>query len=1094
MTHRIYSGILPAIFVILFATIVLSGKSQSITHLSFTGRIDTLMHGKNRNNPINVDGIKAGEFRTFPQYSIPNVSINREKTDASNLLLNEAGSCNTYTFRARLQPPAGDSLALIDLSPMLTREIIVAANQLRASNTSILLIKLMQDGAIAQQLLFRIEGRSVIGTNMQVRQQKEILLAGYFSDNARQIFLCSFSLDFQVKWIKVYDIDGSVKSLKSDLRSENGFTVGVQTETFNRILKLGEDGNVQWSTTMERLPGTDLKAVNLITTGEVLISQTDISGGLPKHGITALNGSNGSLLDARIADHGIDSAFLTDFGGFDNRFASAGILKKPDGSQRIFILHTQQRDQSFFNYFYTLPSSFSNSGKVLIAPALDATAAFDPQNGLLYLINQYYFDNNRPRRQRQFTIDGKHQLNCFAKTVDAGFIFGFTNEDGKLLLLKSDSAGNLPGCTNSPLNLGFDWVTNIKNPLTKPAQQSSNATYPIIATISSVPGSSTMSFDCREKYCPTVPLEDSCTPSFFKILRTSYFGSGVYSGFIQNEKIYTYGNVYEDISRPEYSVTGMLGLYDLKGNHIKSVRTYIDGQRASTVLWPYRNGQSMAAFNLGKFGERQHWLICLFDSNLKPQWSLPIESYFTWSSYSFAPVVTDIEYDDNGDIYVVLAQSNHTVGDNNISVIKIDEAGVFKWSKTYQVNSRSSGATNATVTPESLVILSEAITPGAFTLAVSKTDGSLLAKNSLANNPTNGVSIESNRLVKYHKGKIYYVGTYDGGTTGTSGLAAATLNTLGKPEKFYYYLSTVNSRFDASLFNDRIDIAAASNLMSGFKTVKAQLNLQLEVNHAFAYDTEYYLAEKALMHDSLGNPYELGFLTATNEYTESAHYLTKFNLDGSIGSCSKTAIPFERKEVNLVDYPLQVEASTKTYKPGGSFQLQTVDDENGLQVAILKCLSQTQCKELSLDGPTNFCDAGKEHAIQVKRSAGCSLPLSLEYDTAVIKEVKIRENEIGFKTNRPGATWLKATLNTGCDLYQDSIHITVPVQGGTLLNLGIDRPLCPKDSLKLSAGSAFLNYRWSTGSEDSTLIVKNPGTYWMHVVVNSGILLQFRKP
>lgn len=1074
-SHLAFHIILTFIFTALF---LLCNAQPFVYKIGPIGT-DSVFNGIQKQNPINWS--PPSHFFSILKDSAANASNHLPSGNHSKVRLNEASNCNTYTYTARLQAPTGDRLTLIDLSPMLSGETIVATNQANANTKSILLVKLAQDGSIAQQLQLRIDGRPVAGSDMQVRQQREVLLAGYFFDNAKQIFLASFDLNFQLKWVKLYDLDVAVEMMKADLRSDFGNTLAVQSQSSYKILKLSVDGNIQWATSIERTNGMSLQNVNYQSTNTVLFSQKDFSGIVPTHSLAALNGVNGQLIDIRRTDHNQDSVLLTDFKGFDNRFASAGVVKKSDGSTSVFSIQGQLREASFFNFYYTLPASFPTTGNVLASPSLDATAAYDPQINQLYLITQHHADNIRPRRQRQFAITGSHQLNSFVKTVDAGFMFGLTGSDGQILLMKTDSIGILSGCDSRPLQVGFKGDLQIQHPLVNSAAQSLHTVKPTNGTLTSLIGAGKIAFDCREKYCPPPPIEDSCNPSFFKILRSNYFGSGVYSAFIQNNRFYTYGQIYEDISKPAYTLTGMLGMYDLKGNYLKGIRTYIDGQPAASGLWGHRNGQSVAAYNLGKASEKQHLLICLYDANLNPKWTLPIETYYSFNAYVLAPYVADVEYDENGNIYLVVVQYDNFKEDNNIAIIKVDEKGTFLWSKVYQLNNRNSAAANATLTPEALVIVAESTKPGAFSMAISKNDGSLISKSSIANNQKYSTDGESHKLVKFYKDKIYYVCAFDKDEQGVFSIGAATLNTLGQPEKFFYYTSGFNSRFEASLYNDKIDITSAINTMNGYKTAKAQLNLSLDVNHAYAYDTDYYFGPTALQHDSIGSLYGLGFLYALDEYYETSHFLIKYNDDGSIGSCAKEPIAFTPVEVKLVDHPIDIELSNKTITPGGNFQLQVIVEDNGLQVAQIKCLSQSNCKELRLKGPNDFCDPTKEHIIKVEKSIGCSLQIRLAYDTSVIKEVTVREDEIGFKTNRPGSTWLKATLNTGCNLLQDSIRISVPTAAGTLLSLGPDRLLCPNDSLTLRASKDFSQYRWNTGSNDSTLQVKTPGTYWIEV-------------
>jgi gliding motility-associated-like protein len=67
-----------------------------------------------------------------------------------------------------------------------------------------------------------------------------------------------------------------------------------------------------------------------------------------------------------------------------------------------------------------------------------------------------------------------------------------------------------------------------------------------------------------------------------------------------------------------------------------------------------------------------------------------------------------------------------------------------------------------------------------------------------------------------------------------------------------------------------------------------------------------------------------------------------------------------------------------------------------------------------------------------------------------------------------------AEKTPGCFAY-DSIRIKV--NNSAPINLGIDTSFCAGDSLILNAGSGFVNYSWSNGSNAQSVVVKSTGTY-----------------
>ncbi|MDP1622987.1 MAG: PKD domain-containing protein, partial [Bacteroidales bacterium] len=50
------------------------------------------------------------------------------------------------------------------------------------------------------------------------------------------------------------------------------------------------------------------------------------------------------------------------------------------------------------------------------------------------------------------------------------------------------------------------------------------------------------------------------------------------------------------------------------------------------------------------------------------------------------------------------------------------------------------------------------------------------------------------------------------------------------------------------------------------------------------------------------------------------------------------------------------------------------------------------------------------------------------------------------------------------------------------LYLGLDRQICPGDSVMLDAGYGMLSYLWSTGATSRTIWVKTPGDYWVQTI------------
>ena len=82
-----------------------------------------------------------------------------------------------------------------------------------------------------------------------------------------------------------------------------------------------------------------------------------------------------------------------------------------------------------------------------------------------------------------------------------------------------------------------------------------------------------------------------------------------------------------------------------------------------------------------------------------------------------------------------------------------------------------------------------------------------------------------------------------------------------------------------------------------------------------------------------------------------------------------------------------------------------------------------------------------------------------------------------FSVNQAGVYWVD--VSTGNCLVRDSIIILT--QNAPIVNLGNDITLCNGTSTVLNAFYAGANYSWQDNSNSPTLMIDQPGTYWVDV-------------
>ncbi|MEM6699900.1 MAG: hypothetical protein AAF599_15965, partial [Bacteroidota bacterium] len=83
------------------------------------------------------------------------------------------------------------------------------------------------------------------------------------------------------------------------------------------------------------------------------------------------------------------------------------------------------------------------------------------------------------------------------------------------------------------------------------------------------------------------------------------------------------------------------------------------------------------------------------------------------------------------------------------------------------------------------------------------------------------------------------------------------------------------------------------------------------------------------------------------------------------------------------------------------------------------------------------------------------------------------------------------TVTVGCASGSDVVSLIVDgTDSGPYVNLGGDRTLCDGERIELDATNFDADYRWSTGSSNPIITVRNPGTYSVTVTDDCGTTTQ----
>ncbi len=93
-----------------------------------------------------------------------------------------------------------------------------------------------------------------------------------------------------------------------------------------------------------------------------------------------------------------------------------------------------------------------------------------------------------------------------------------------------------------------------------------------------------------------------------------------------------------------------------------------------------------------------------------------------------------------------------------------------------------------------------------------------------------------------------------------------------------------------------------------------------------------------------------------------------------------------------------------------------------------------------------------------------------------------------YNINQPGAYFVKVTDTYGCTFYSDTVAISLD-NFPNIAFIGNDTTLCSGNTIQLQNGAAAaINYLWSDGTVNDSLIIGGAGTYWLEVSNNNNCI------
>ena len=138
------------------------------------------------------------------------------------------------------------------------------------------------------------------------------------------------------------------------------------------------------------------------------------------------------------------------------------------------------------------------------------------------------------------------------------------------------------------------------------------------------------------------------------------------------------------------------------------------------------------------------------------------------------------------------------------------------------------------------------------------------------------------------------------------------------------------------------------------------------------------------------------------------------------------------------------------------------------------------CSFLKIIGKNSVCNISQTYIYKIVKNKACGQTPNWQV-SADIQIVSQTDSSITVRFLDFGQHVIYTRFINGCVPVQDSIVVTAASSYGPL-NLGNDAEICVGNTILLSAGNSFAAYEWQDGSTDSTLLINQPGTYWVRVV------------
>ena len=678
-------------------------------------------------------------------------------------------TCNTTTFYMHLPAAAGEKINLQELQTLPGGDFIAFGNRVLTNNQQEgIIIRMTNGGTIVSQQTLRINNQPATISAARIWASGNIVIAGIINSTS-SVFVAELKDDLSTNWTNVFTVASAPLKVTLDLFALDVIDINLAVQLTGSIVysTLTLAGSLIWSKQVQVEGLTDLIGFNVMLWNQVGLLVNVVRNGKRMVVVHEIEVNSGTITSAHILGNGSTENVGLKSGAFNVRLKMLSVSKKSANEFTLNrdIMYSSKTSEVKHTYTITGKVDFDITGAM--DNAGDAMGFCLPKDGTMIFIRHFAYYQTEPEYTREYTVPVGASIAAITRSFDGGFLFGLNVQNSKeLIFIKTDSIGVLSGCTYSDVPNQFNEVFSPVHTVTN----FTDNTFPLQLSSAAVGLSNmsfTTQFDCKQNYCPADPVDDPCLSTYLKTFRSNSYVDAFGSNHLMrnNNHLMLTGRLDRVLGGLNQRTTG-LKLFNEKGEFLKGVNIYLDNAPFS-VSSKKMDDKSIMLTSYSTKGNIVYLTLTLVSDNLEVIWSKTIQNDggFVFGYDGIFDVIKDEEGNyylsgGGGGIFNVLAK---------VQVLKLDSQGNQVWLKTYALNRGQLSLSTSTTTKSSIIVVFEGSNNGGGSVSVRMNKNTGALENAFIYNNNNWSGGVYKRFLQFEGDRIYYVGD-NGNSDFTMGL------------------------------------------------------------------------------------------------------------------------------------------------------------------------------------------------------------------------------------------------------------------------------------------------------------------------------------